>query len=544
MVGQVLLPGTMLPGRGGSVRPILGRVTRTLLVAALFTSSLAAAPAGGEQAPQRARIAYSNAGSIWTIAADGSDRHRITTGHEDDDPGWSTDGLIAFTRAFTKPRGYLPARASIWVVGADGTGAHELVSAGNGSLSAPAWAPDGQTLAYTRHEVVGEDLVTSIELVLRDGSERRTVVSALASATDDTIDYPAWAPDGSHLLFTRRRFADDQYLRTVHSVALDGTGERQLIRNGGSADFSPDGTRIVYSDYRDRHGETCGEDDCWANGEIAIVNADGSGRRVLTHNDADDATPRWSPDGSRVLFHSGRNVRSNYPPDELYSIAPDGACLTWLTNGTPESRRGDWRPGPGSTDPGACGEAGRGPLSEIQPPHSLRGAIWLGPRFGNALLVETEGNGRRAAFFYGDCAAFTPAECPPTIGLTEQDTCARSTRSRLRAIVNAILRTELPRNRARFIRARRAPSGALVSPNEDVIVAGRSLIDLGIDLTRSNAEYLRVRRQIAAALRPVPRTSRGWNATPVLPQSIRDALPEQLRRHVRRCRGSAETGRR
>ncbi len=38
-----------------------------------------------------------------------------------------------------------------------------------------------------------------------------------------------------------------------------------------------------------------------------IVNADGTGHRPLTTGDYSDASPRWSPDGSRLAFISDRD---------------------------------------------------------------------------------------------------------------------------------------------------------------------------------------------------------------------------------------------
>ena len=60
----------------------------------------------------------------------------------------------------------------------------------------------------------------------------------------------------------------------------------------GDAQISPDGARIVYTRQRANKLEDRWEAGLW------IVNADGSQNRFLTRG----ATPRWSPDGKRILF--------------------------------------------------------------------------------------------------------------------------------------------------------------------------------------------------------------------------------------------------
>ena len=42
--------------------------------------------------------------------------------------------------------------------------------------------------------------------------------------------------------------------------------------------------------------------------EIFVMNEDGTGQTQLTSNTVPDATPAWSPDGTRIAFRSERTA--------------------------------------------------------------------------------------------------------------------------------------------------------------------------------------------------------------------------------------------
>lgn len=63
-----------------------------------------------------------------------------------------------------------------------------------------------------------------------------------------------------------------------------------LIEDGFWADWSPDGTQIVFASKRD------------GNVELYLADADGGNQRRLTQNRKLDYFPDWSPDGRRIAF--------------------------------------------------------------------------------------------------------------------------------------------------------------------------------------------------------------------------------------------------
>jgi Tol biopolymer transport system component len=75
------------------------------------------------------------------------------------------------------------------------------------------------------------------------------------------------------------------------------------------------------------------------NGDIYVVNADGSGLVQLTTDPAEDFDPAWSPDGSMIAFRSTRDGN-----DEIYVMNADGSGQRNLTNDPAEDWSPDWSP--------------------------------------------------------------------------------------------------------------------------------------------------------------------------------------------------------
>ena len=88
--------------------------------------------------------------------SDGTDKHAITTGEQGggSSPTWSPDGTsIAFSRA-----------GDIWTMDADGDNQAKVADAGSWALSAPEWSPDGQSIAYVQSDqAAGSDRGSSCE---------------------------------------------------------------------------------------------------------------------------------------------------------------------------------------------------------------------------------------------------------------------------------------------------------------------------------------------------------------------------------------------
>ena len=122
--------------------------------------------------------------SLWTMRADGSRPTRLTKGI-DEYPAWSPDGKwIAY--------GHDLPQSNIWLVRPDGSGAHALTHSSDPEWL-PTWSPSGDRIAYVR----GYEGHTAIWVMNADGSGQRRL-------TRGRVDMaPAWAPDGKRLVFSR-----------------------------------------------------------------------------------------------------------------------------------------------------------------------------------------------------------------------------------------------------------------------------------------------------------------------------------------------------
>jgi RHS repeat-associated protein len=121
----------------------------------------------------------------------------------------------------------------------------------------------------------------------------------------------------------------------IYVMNGDGSGVSRLTYTGANDDFprwSPNGTKIVFQSDRDNPFS--------GNYDIYAMNSDGSGVTRLTSDPNDDSMPSWSPDGSKILFQSLRNG-SAY---QVYSMNADGSNQINLTNTAANDIEPSWSP--------------------------------------------------------------------------------------------------------------------------------------------------------------------------------------------------------
>ncbi|MEK7448129.1 MAG: hypothetical protein AAB019_01455, partial [Planctomycetota bacterium] len=125
----------------------------------------------------------------------------------------------------------------------------------------------------------------------------------------------------SKIAFCSNRDGNEEiYVMPARALGGDADGQNQvnLTKHPGRdryCSWSPDGTRIVFSSWRDgspsRANLAKG-----GNANIYVMNSDGTNQTRLTKHPAEDWIPAWSPDGQKILFQSHRdNKKGTYLMD-------------------------------------------------------------------------------------------------------------------------------------------------------------------------------------------------------------------------------------
>ena len=300
-------------------------------------------------------------GQVWVANQDMSRQVQLTAGRNDGGfPAWSPDGTrIAFQSSRTDPDlGDLLQIQDIFTMRPDGTDVRKVTDS-VGDAEKPSWSPDGRWLVYAADRA-DYPSGQGIWMTRSDGSGTPRHVTTLPAGSS-WQEVARFSPDGSHLVFTEyrgghilRNHRDGSLVgeqSALFTVRIDGGDLRQITPwgiHGQDGDWSPDGTRIVLAGQPTHLGNI---------GDVLMVNADGSHLVDLTQDHGltgignansvwyeESFNPAWSPDGSTIVF-----VHASYAAElgfrmGLQVMNPDGANRAWLSDG--EEHRPNWGTAP------------------------------------------------------------------------------------------------------------------------------------------------------------------------------------------------------
>jgi TolB protein len=191
------------------------------------------------------------------------------------------------------------------------------VTSFTGNDGYPAVSPDGERMAF--YGKYDNRKTWSIHTVNTDG----TNMQRLTHSTNVWDSAPAWSPDGKKIVFARE-YADsfDEWQEEVWLMNADGSEQRQIKSLEGRAPYFLQDGRIIF------HSKT-------GPSQICIADIDGNNVIKLTDNNANDWSPKVSPDGTQVAFISNRDKNQ-----EIYTMKIDGSNQKRITY----SEDTDWGP--------------------------------------------------------------------------------------------------------------------------------------------------------------------------------------------------------
>jgi Tol biopolymer transport system component len=188
-----------------------------------------------------------------------------------DGPTWAPDGnRVAFFAAGVGI--YIMTRGEPDPVSVPGT---------DGRDSAPAWSPQGGTIAFVRR--------SDVWAMNEDGSSRRQITYL------GNCSAPAISPDGTQIAFAGGG--------SVWVQALDSSASPRRLTNGGHPAWAPNGNWIAFDS--DRAGNL----DVWV-----IAARGGTAVRITSSADS-EGDPSWSSDGTKIV---------------CTVTMPSCSCLEWV----------------------------------------------------------------------------------------------------------------------------------------------------------------------------------------------------------------------
>ena len=191
----------------------------------------------------------------------------------------------------------------------------------------PTYSPSGNRLLT--NDQPGAKLSMRILAMNSDGSQR----SVFFDGGEKSPLGPVWSPSGERVAFALGNFFQQQLGPAIADIAVvnrDGSGLKVVTDGSGNVGFpswSPDGSQIAY--------RAAGKD---RQGLFVITLATGT-IRALTADSSHDNFPAWSPKGDRIAFT--RFTDSDY---ELYTIKPNGSDVRRLTNKRGNDAHCAWSP--------------------------------------------------------------------------------------------------------------------------------------------------------------------------------------------------------
>lgn len=246
---------------------------------------------------------------LWAVNPDGSGLMRLT-GPDPKEfesqyyPSFSPDGrLLTFEVFGASGEGY-EVDSEVSLLEGESGDVRSLATFRSSLFVNPRviWSPKSDSVLTMR--LKGE--LTQIARVEIEGGDEEVIFDGKSLAAASA----AWAPDGSRIAFSTFR-GDSIWL-----IDPNGDNRRKLVGGGGPA-WAPDSRRLAFFDPGDL--SEVGEGKLW------LIEADGSGKRLLVKGVLQHRSVLWSPEGDRLIFlRKARKPVQPYGEADFYLLELEG----------------------------------------------------------------------------------------------------------------------------------------------------------------------------------------------------------------------------
>jgi len=266
----------------------------------LYLPQLTSGPSSVAWGPDSNEVVYSMAGSLWRQKLDSKEAIQLTDGDGYDyQPDWSPDGTSIVYVTYQKDA------MELWLLDVASGKTTQLTSGGAVNVE-PRWSPDGKRIVFVstsfnkRFHIFRADVLEGKlqNLVQLTGETKSDLPRYYYSVRDMEIN-PVWTRDGQEILFVSNKGHIHGTGGFWRMKAEPGAAAREIHYEETSwkarPEFSPDGSRMVYSSYLGRQ---------WQN--LWVMPANGGDTFPISYADWDETNVRWSPDGKQLAFVSNR----------------------------------------------------------------------------------------------------------------------------------------------------------------------------------------------------------------------------------------------